>query len=532
MTLPRHTVVRRLLPGCAAIALVGLVLSGCGGSSKASGAAGAAGTDGRAARAFPATTVAFLDANIDGQSDAWKRLLALGARFPSFTQIVTKFDTAANRASGNGPTVQQVRSWLGSEVAVGVLDVPADGSDPSVLGFAEVRDRSSLEAQIKKDKDTVAAGTHGGFDVFTQTAGKAVIAISDDTALAGNSVAVVDAGIDRLAGTGDKLSDSSDFKDTLASLPSDNLVVGYAPGSVLQQLAAYAQRMSAARASRSATQSLTPAQVASITAALKGVRSIGFSLGATDAGLRMRTTSLLDGTNTSMYEPHAPALLSDVPASSWFAADVGGISSEATASAEQALAANPAAQAGVTQVETMLGIKLADVYALFSGENTVYAGPGAPLSAGLLLHPADAAKGATTLRAITRFLGMQGIAFTDTADGQSAVIKGFTANWRSVGGNLAIGTDAAVGDAVKDSLVDSDKFKRVLSEDGVDAGAKTLGLAYLDVPSLVNVATAFGAFNGTGNQEALDNLKHVGGVLFWTGRDGNIVTSDLFVEST
>jgi hypothetical protein len=72
----------------------------------------------------------------------------------------------------------------------------------------------------------------------------------------------------------------------------------------------------------------------------------------------------------------------------------------------------------------------------------------------------------------------------------------------------------------------------VLSEDGIDSGSKTLGLAYLDVPSLVNVATAFGAFNGAGNQEALDNLKHLGGVLFWAGRSGDTVTSDLFVEST
>jgi hypothetical protein len=527
MTLPRHTVVRRLLPGCAAVVLVGLVLSGCGGSSKASGAAGAAGTDGRAAQAFPATTVAFLDANIDGQSDAWKRLLALGAHFPSFPKLVTKFDTAANRASGDGPTVQQVRSWLGSEVAAGVLAVPADGSDPPVLGFAEVRDRGSLEAQIKKDKETVADGTHGGFDVFKESGGKAVIAISDDTALVGNSEAVVDASIDRLAGTGDKLSDSSDFKDTLASLPSDNLVVGYAPGSALQQLVAYGKRKSAAQ-----SQTLQGTQLDKITASLKGIRGLGYSMDATDSGLRMRTTALLDGTSSNTGEPYTPALLGNVPASSWFAASFGGVGGKATASAEQSIAANPALQSAVSQLELRLGVKLDDLYALFSGENALYAGPGAPLSAGLLMHPADAARGATTLRAITRFLATQGIPFSDTADGQSAVIKGFTARWRSVGGNLAIGTDAAVGDAVKDSLVDSDTFKRVLGEDGIDSGSKTLGLAYLDVPSLVGVATAFGAFNGAGNQEALDNLKHVGGVLFWAGRDGDTVTSDLFVEST
>ena len=73
-----------------------------------------------------------------------------------------------------------------------------------------------------------------------------------------------------------------------------------------------------------------------------------------------------------------------------------------------------------------------------------------------------------------------------------------------------------VGDVAKDSIVDSDKFKRVLAEDGVDSGSKTLGLAYIDVPSLVNLATAFGAFNDASGKEALDNLRHVGGVLFWT----------------
>ena len=50
------------------------------------------------------------------------------------------------------------------------------------------------------------------------------------------------------------------------------------------------------------------------------------------------------------------------------------------------------------------------------------------------------------------------------------------------------------------------------------------------MPSLVDLASAFGGFND--NQEALDNLKHVGGVLVWRGQDGDTVTNDLFVEIT
>jgi len=135
------------------------------------------------------------------------------------------------------------------------------------------------------------------------------------------------------------------------------------------------------------------------------------------------------------------------------------------------------------------------------------------------------------VRALTKLLSSQGINFTDTADGQQATIQGFVVRWRTVDDVIGIGSDASVGDVAKDSIVDSDKYKRVLAEDGVDGG-KTLGLAYIDVPSLVNLAAAFGKFNSASAKETVDNLRHIGGVLFWTGRDGDTVTSDVFVEST
>ncbi|MDX6538906.1 MAG: hypothetical protein QOI71_516 [Gaiellales bacterium] len=528
MTPSRASVLRRLLPGCTALALVGLVLAGCGGSSKAGGAAGAAGTSGRAAQAFPSTTVAFVDANIDASSDAWKRLLVLGARFPSFPKLVADFNASANGATGAGPTLSQVRAWLGSEVAIGVLDVPVGGGNPDVLGFAEVRDRASLEAQVRKQKDTSALGTHGAFDLFKSGKDSLVLAISDDTALIGSTQPIVVAGIDRLASSSDRLADDTTFKDTLATLPSDNIAVAYAPGAVLQKLVALAQK----RDPTQRAQSVTSAQMSKITAQLQGIRSLGFSLDATADGLRTRTTALLNGNATSVPDAYTPDLLGHVPANAWFAASFGDLGTNAKSASDQAIAGNPSAQKQVAQVEALLGIKLDDVYALLAGENALYAGPGAPVSAGLVMHPADAAKGALTLRALTRALATQGIKFDDTADGQSALIQGFAARWRAVGDNLAIGTDAAVGNAVKDSIVDSEKFKRVLAEDGVDGGAKTLGLAYIDVPSLINVATAFGAFYSDSNSVALDNLKHVGGVLFWTGRNGDTVTSDVFVEGT
>ena len=99
---------------------------------------------------------------------------------------MTEFNKAANDATDDGPTLAQLRSWLGSELAIGVLDVPADGADPTVLGFAEVRDKAQLEAAITKDKDTRSLGKHGDYDLFGSK-DDAVVAISADTALISNA---------------------------------------------------------------------------------------------------------------------------------------------------------------------------------------------------------------------------------------------------------------------------------------------------------------------------------------------------------
>ena len=55
--------------------------------------------------------------------------------------------------------------------------------------------------------------------------------------------------------------------------------------------------------------------------------------------------------------------------------------------------------------------------------------------------------------------------------------------WRAVDDVLGIGTDEAVGDVARDSIVDGDKFKRVLAEDGVDLGSKTLGMRTSTCPA-------------------------------------------------
>ena len=220
-------------------------------------------------------------------SDAWKRLLALGARFPSWPKLVTEFHKSANQATDGGPTLAQVRSWLGSEVAVGVLNVPTDGKDPQVLGFAEV-----TRPQRPRGRAQERQGHEGGRHarrlrpVRGQPTARPSWPISDDTALIANSEAVVEAAIDRLAGSSDRLADSSDFKDTLATLADR------------QHRRRLRARLDAAEAGRrsprrtgppSARRHVCPGAVRQqISPKLAGIRSLGFSFGATDNGVRMR----------------------------------------------------------------------------------------------------------------------------------------------------------------------------------------------------------------------------------------------------
>ena len=235
-----------------------------------------------------------------------------------------------------------------------------------------------------------AAGTHGGFDVFTDSKGSAsAIAISDDTALVSNSQAAVTAAIDRLAASSDRLSDSADYKDTLATLPSDNIVVGYAPGSTLQKLVALL----------AATRARSRARCGAAGAARPDLVEARRHPQPRLLGQRDRRGPAHPRHDAAQRQGHRPARAVHARPARPRARRIPGSRPRSATStqsikqaADQALGTNPDAQKQVSQVEALLGIKLDDLYALLSGDQAIYAGPGAPVSAGLILHPTDASK--------------------------------------------------------------------------------------------------------------------------------------------
>jgi Protein of unknown function (DUF3352) len=521
----------------AAIAACGLLAAGCGGSS-GGGSAGAAGTDGLGAQAAPASTIAFFDVNIDRSSDSWKQMLALGARFPSWPKLIAQVQAGVNKVDSDGTSFSgDIEPWLGGELSVAVTGVTVGGASgggsAQFVAFVQSTDDTKLEASITKGGDTVKGAGYNGYDTFTSKDGDTFAAVHDGGLLVSNSQTALDQAIDARSGKADELANSQTYKDAIAALPTDNIAVGYVDGAQLASLAQLATAQASSRGVQAG--GISPTSLNSLTTELKGIRAISFAVTPEDQGIRFRTATLLakdaPASMTSQKE-FTPSLLANVPADSYLAADASGIGQALS----QELASIGGSQAKLTQaftqIQTETGISFPnDIVPLLSGEDAIAVGPGLPVSASLLLHPADAAAGAVSLRKITAALTKDAnIPFTDANGGQTTSLSGITAGWRQAGDLLAISNDPTAGNAVSSPLSDDPGFQAF--EKTVGVPDQVTGLFYLDVGRVLGLAKTFMGSASASDQQAIDNAAHVGRVIAYGNIDGDTSTADLFVEIT
>ncbi len=521
----------------AVLAACGLLAAGCGGSS-GGGSAGAAGTDGLGAQAAPATSIAFVDVNIDRGSDGWKQLLALGQRFPSWPKLMAQIQSGVNSVDSNGASFNRdIEPWLGGEASVAVTGVTVGGSSGSgsaqYVVFVQSTDDSKLEASLTRDGTTVKGAGYNGWDTFTSKDGDTFAAVKDGALLVSNSQAALHDAADAHDGKADQLADVQTYKDALAALPKDNIAVGYVDGAQLATLTQLATAQASSRGVQAG--GVSPTQLNSFTNQLKGVRALSFSLTPEDQGLRFRFAELLSkdapATLTSA-KAYTPALEANVPADSYVYLSFHDLGP----TLKQLLTSIGASQAQLTQaftqIQTQTGISFDnDVVPLLTGEHAIVVGPGLPVSAALLLKPTDAAAGEATMRKITAALTKSaGVQFTDANGGQTTQVGGLAVGWRRSGDLLAVSNDPKAGDPVSSSLADDANWKAF--EKAVGVPDQVTGLLYLDVGRLLGLAKTFTSDSSASDKEALDNLAHVGRVVAYGTTDGDTVTVDLFIEIT
>ena len=468
---------------------------------------------------MPASALFYADVNLDQGSSAWKQFSAVGQRFPGWTKFSAQVTKSLNSTDSSSKLTfdQDIQPWLGDAAAIGVTSVDATAGKPHFLAY--IASTNDGKAKDALSKDSTSDGSYKGYDLFTSHDGGSATeaAVGDGAVLMADSTATLHDAIDTRDGTGDSLASDDAFTSAMSKLPKDTLVRGYVN-----------TRKVAALVSVAAVRGMggpNTAQVENIAKSLNSIDSLSFAGWASDNGFHMSVrTTVEPGTDTSPFT--SPADVSDmtkqVPGDAFAFlafADYGRYLTQGLAGA------GPAAgqQLKLFTRQTGLSVKR-DLLPLLSGEQLLYAAPGMPVRASLVLKPSHPAAAAAAMHHVTALIAQQqqGAKVSPLASGTGQTITvgpGLAISWRlTPEGLLTIGNDPAAGTAPSSPLSSSSDYTQLLSEAGVPSGAS--------VPLYVNVADALKMV-----PVAVDpNLKHVGAALAWSSHSGQDYSSDLFLQ--
>jgi hypothetical protein len=494
------------------------------------GNAGSSGSGSTAAQdAVPADALFYADVNLDRGSDAWKQFAAVGQRFPGWQRLVDQIangftsggSSTTNVALDSGPTTTfkgDIEPWLGGSAAVAVTSVDASAGTAGWLVFVASTDDSKAKAALLKDGGT-ADGSYAGYSLYRSSDGTSEAAVGDGAVLLGTDTGTLHDSIDVRDGKADSLSSNDAFTSAMSKLPSESLVRGYVNTQKLSQLVGFAALGGIGSASSSS------AQVQKLASSLNALDSLTFAAWASQDGyhLSLRTT-LKPGADGSLFTRQAqPSTLSPLVPGDAFAflafANYGDYLKQALDGGAPGMALR------LQRFEQQTGLSVNnDLIPLLSGQELLYAAPGVPVRAALLLKPDDPQAAAATMHKIAALLvkSVPGATLTPLASGEGEQISlsnGLAVTWRlTANGLIAVGNDQAAGDAPSSSLLSSAAYKDLLSQAGVPSGAAVP--LYVNLPGLLKLLPL----------SADPNLQHIGSVLAWSSHDGNDYSSDLFVQ--
>ncbi|HET6848551.1 MAG TPA: DUF3352 domain-containing protein [Gaiellales bacterium] len=505
-----------------AVVLLAVVLpaAACGNAQSGSGSAATA------AGAVPADALFYADVNLDRESPAWKQFAAVGQRFPGWQRFVDQIVAGMNRGGSStqnvsldmGPTSSfkdDIEPWLGGTAGFAVTSVDAGAGKVHWIGFVASRDDAKAEAALAKSGST-KDGTYKGYTLYRSTDGSGEAAVGDHAVLVGDETGTVRDSIDLRGGGGDALTGNTDFTAAMAKLPHDSLLRGWANTQKLSELAGFASLGSLGASTSSA-------QVQQLATALGQLDDLTFAGWATNAGyhLTLRTT-VKDGANPSLFAPQAaPSPLAPlVPADAFAFLAIHGYGQQL-----QRMLAGGGTALQLRQFQRQTGLSFQhDLIPLLSGDALLYAAPGVPVRAALLLKPADPAAAAATMHRLSLLVARSSpgtrVSPLPGGTGESITLaNGLTVTWRRTpDGMIALGNDAAAGAAPAAPLAASSAYRGLLQRAGAPSGAAVS--LYFDMGGLLKLLPIAGNAN----------LRHLGGILAWSSHDGNDYSSDLFVE--
>ena len=487
-----------------------LLAAGCGNTPSSS-------TDpSQGASAMPSGTLFYADVNLDQSSSAWKQFTAVGQRFPGWQQLAGKVVKGLNstgQTSGSLTFKDDVQPWLGGSAAIGVTSLDATGGNPHYVAFVASSDDGKAKDAI--GKEAKADGSYGGYSLYADQTGGGEAAVGDGAVLLSDDSQTLHDAIDARTGKADNLASDNGFSSAMAKLPAESLVRGYVSTQKLAELAGMAA-LGGAGGSSAAAQAQAAAK------SLDSIDSLSFAAWANGDGYRLTMRSTLKpGTDQSPFAPAPSSLTNLVPGDAFAFLAFGDYGSYLKQGLQNS---TPGLGQQLDLLKQQTGISVQhDLLPLLSGDGLLYAAPGVPVRAALVLKPDDPHAAAQTMHRIMALVaqGQPGARVTPLASGtgEQVDLGGLQLSWRmTADGLIAIGNDPAAGSTPSSPLSSSAAYTNLLNQAGVPGGAS--------VPLYLNLSDALKLFPVSVDP----NLAHLGGVLAWSSRNGQDTSADLFIQ--
>lgn len=465
------------------VASLALVAGACGGSDGVTGAG-----DGSEAAGFaPATASAFFTVNTDFESDAWKNLDALLAKFPDRERAVQQLREGLTT---EGVTFDEIKAALGPETALAVLSF--EGETGNFFGLTEAKDQAKLDALIQK------------LDEADTSSGDSVKEVVDGWTIVSGNQPGIDAA--KRAHDGESLSESDRFEEAMGDLSGDAVVRFYLDGAALsRQLDAQSQGAASSLAGGGRLESIA----GQVTAADDG---LGFDL----------VTRTEGGTEPQNYAAELP---SQVPGDVLLFASFRGLGEQL----EQA-SSNPRLQEQLGMVQGVLGISVSELADLFRGEAALYVRQGAPFpEVTLALAVENEQESLAKVDRLAQRLAQFGGGGAPTAtrigdvDAKQLRLQNFAVYYAAFDGKLVI-TSATTGISELtgggDKLEDDESFKA--AAEAAEMPDETAGFLYVNIEDAVPLLENFAQTAGEPlPSETRSNLEPLRSALFYaTAEEG------------
>jgi Protein of unknown function (DUF3352) len=331
----------------------------------------------------PASSEVVVTAYLDPSAGQKVNLMALADRFPALRddqRIRQQVDDVLDAAlEGSGLSHEDVRPWLGSQVAI-VVDVGANDDEPTVSFLVASKDDDAALATVEKAL-TGSLGTEqtseyrgATMHVFDGGASFVGFVIVDHVVVLSNQSIGLTRVVDVSEGSTQAIVDDPAFLDTISSLPEGKLGLAYVNPTEIVNKALSASGLGVAGTAPGLDQ-------------LRAIRGVGATLSAHPDGLafdvavRMDPSELDPATRLQLDQPVGEnGMLGFLPADAYAVATQQGLDETLKQTVDQLLATSEG-----ERIRQRIGVD--DTLAALTGDLAFEVGPGTGLvpAAGAIL---------------------------------------------------------------------------------------------------------------------------------------------------